>query len=198
MKKVKGFFELIFAVVLLVFIFGSFSGEKPRKRSKKKLVGIFLILFGLGWLGYNVWDHYNPVQDCVPATLQRVFPQYDQGKMRQICYTQREGTLIADFFFAWEELSTNKLEVVYSASSIPADGNLEFDLDKNYLWLGMLRQGGHCALIQFRTNGVVISNSQLIPGTTNYFLLKAPSDTKFFASTWFILDAPELKNVRFE
>ena len=48
-----------------------------------------------------------------------------------------------------------------------------------YLWIGHHKQGDHCALLFFQTNGIILSHSQFYPGTTNYYTEKYSYDWMF-------------------
>jgi hypothetical protein len=199
MKKIKDSFELVFLVIFLLFAFQGFTEKKKKKFSKLKLCSIILTFIGILWLGYTIYDAKHPFADCAPATMSRIFPEYNVKQMRAICKTERDGTIVQDLMDGWKKVSTNDLNIVYRHEEIVEGKSkqLRFGLDKTYMWFGILQSGGHCALIKFTPEEVTISNSDYLPGTTNYFLVSMTYE-EFFDKTYFVLEAPELNNVRFK
>jgi hypothetical protein len=198
MKKIKESFELVFVIIILLFAFQGFT-ERKKKRSKLKLLSITLTLVGVLWLGYNIYDATHPFLDCAPATMSRVFPEYNVKQMRTICKTDRTGTIVQDLLDGWKKVSTNELAIVYSHEEL-AEGKskqVRFGLNKTYMWFGILQKSGHCALVQFAPDEVTISNSEFLTGTTNYFLVSMTYED-FFNKTYFVCEAPELSNARFK
>lgn len=198
MKKLKDSFELVFVIIILLFAFRGFT-EKKKKRSKLRTFSIILSLVGLLWLGYTIYDVSHPYADCAPATMSRIFPEYNVKQMRAICKTEREGTVVQDLLDGWKKVSTNELSIAYSHEELVEGKSkqVRFGLDKTYMWFGILQNGGHCALVQFNPEAVTISNSDYLPGTTNYYLVTMTYD-EFFDKTYVVLEAPELDKVRFK
>lgn len=198
MKKIKDAFELVFVIIVLLFALQGLA-ERKKKRSKLRTFSIILTLTGVLWLGYNIYDAKYPFADCAPATMSRIFPEYNVKQMRTICKTDRSGTVVQDLFDGWKKVSTNELSIAYSHEELVEGKSkqVRFGLNKTYLWFGILQKSGHCALVQFSPEVVTISNSEIPVGTTNYFLVTMTYD-EFFDKTYFVLDAPELNNVRFK
>jgi hypothetical protein len=137
----------------------------------------------------------------VPATFHRVFPQYSERKLEKIFHTNKAGTYITNVINSWSLLTTNKFVKIYSVMDLnytnPADANEQPPVfDKPYLWFGSLGNVGHCALVEFSTNTITISNSPDEPGedvdnvTIDY--------DQFFRITLLVYDCPELTtNIQF-
>jgi hypothetical protein len=146
-------------------------------------------------------DNKPRVTDCVPATLQRIFPQYSLKQMRKICKTDKEGTTLKDFLNAWDTLSTNELIILFNKENLEygITNNISFTMYTTYLWIGRGESNGHCALLQFTPTNAIISNSDFIAGTTNYDL-QIMSHKTLLNYTFLILDTEELTNkkIRFE
>lgn len=195
MKSIKNFFETLFVLFLFMALFAK---EKTSRRTWLiwGTVGIFCC-----WqLGEMVYDAKYPYQDCVPATLQRIFPQYTLKQMRYLCQTERDGTYVTNLVRAMYTISTNDLEIIYNKQDV-IDGttnNTSFLVYKPYLWVGTFTNGaGHCALIKFYPTNAVLSNSQFVQGTTNYYLTSLSYD-EFFEVTDVVFDSKDIKDdIRF-
>jgi hypothetical protein len=93
-------------------------------------------------------------------------------KFRHLLGTTSSGTYGIDISKTWNKLYPNHpLILILSAAGEPyMDTNYSIEFEKPYLWVGKHEQGNHCALMFFNTNGIDLSHSQFIEGTTNYYL----------------------------
>lgn len=198
MKKLFNYIgDKIGTLLLFFLIVGMFEPPKKVKRFKWRYVLIFIALLFLGWQIVTTKKdlEYN---DCVPATLQRVFPTYSLQELRSLCQTITAGTALSNVFSSWEYLSTNALEVHYSAAAdYVAITNSAVRFDIPYLWIGIYQSNGHCALIRFTPTNVLFSHSQFYEGTTNYYVTDM-NYYDFFDRTLLILHANEInESIRF-
>lgn len=153
---------------------------------------ITLILFG-----YIIYTEFkdDDINDCVPATLQRIFPTYSLNQLEAICKTDENGTSMDNMVSAWKLLTTNKLTVIYSHSAGDETNEIQFNVP--YLWLGNFQDSDHCALIEFTSTNVLISNSQYYNNTTNYYIVSMDYNT-FISNTFKVYFSSELNsNIRF-
>lgn len=201
MKPIKNLFESIIIILVLACLFHK---EQRRWWQSKILWAVSIVLIISSILGYQIYQEYNtlnPYQDCVPRTMQRIFPQYTLSQLYKICNTERDGTAIIDILRGWQTLTTNDLNIVYNINEIE-DGKQNLatlSFFTTYLWLGILTTNKfHMALVRFTTNEVIISNSQFYPGTTNYYTMNMNYDD-FFQKTYLIFASPAIPNdIRFK
>jgi hypothetical protein len=157
-----------------------------------KIILIFICLLIAGCAYF-----YSQV-DCAPATLQRMFPNKSILEMYKLCNTDLHGSPFESITNAYYALSTNKLELIYPIKNTNNEMIVYFD--KNYLWFGMVKNEGkywgHTAIIRFTETNVLMSNSQYLPDTTNYYVMKR-SYEEFMTNTFYIYETKDLDGVRF-
>jgi hypothetical protein len=196
MKKFfKGIGDSIGILLILFLIVGMFEPKKT-KRFKWRYVLIFIALFFLGWQMFDSYrDYQNKVPDhgCMPATLQRIFPNHTVREMVNLCKTTDVGTPLENIFPAWKALSTNELVIEYSAlEQYKCENETILKFGVPYLWVGVW-DSGHVALVSFETNKVTFSHSQFYDGTTNYVVVDMDWAT-FFSKTYVVFSSPEFTN----
>lgn len=204
-NKKESWWEGLLAPLFLILIFGAlFDMPKKKKRwlTWKKTIIIVLSLVLLWKVGSSLNDQINPYTgDCVPLTLQRVFPGHSVKELRGLCETQKQGTEFFGIQRGWCKLSTNDIVWIYSdESQVALTTNAPIELGKPYIWIGYVgvdgKPAGHCALVMFTETNAVLSNSQYWPKTTNWYCVDIPY-TNFFNMTIAVGDAPELtKDIR--
>jgi hypothetical protein len=131
--------------------------------------------------------HHNLVNDCVPATIHRIFPTRSEDELCDLLNTDTNGTAVSELLIHWKELTTNQLIVLYAVNeqsyrslqefpSVTIDKNFKLNINTPYLWFGevcnpndMNHHYYHCALLFFTETNIVLSNSQFYPNTTNYY-----------------------------
>lgn len=195
MKKLKDVWEAIFLLFVIGAIFSSYGAGKAAKASKLSwtkfliavLVGVLLIK-----VGCSVYENSLPVQDCVPATLHRVFPERSYEEIVKLCKTERTGTELTNLVSVWKSLSTNELTPVYSVFPTIKAKEEGIQFDHPYLWIGEYDGGNHCALVKFSSTDVKMSHSQFLEGSTNYYLVGFDYKS-FFEKTFIIYSSEELK-----
>lgn len=199
MKKIRKYFDLVwvFLILLVIFIIG--AGDKKKRKPLKSYwkVAVACLLVGviLGQAMWTVYDLKHPYNDCIPATVQRVFPNHSITDLRTIFHTERKGTVLTNIFPGWSKLSTNELTIVFSAiEEIPSDNKHILQFGVPYIWTGFYDEtNGHCCLAFFSKTNVVLSHSQFIPGTTNYYTV-IMSYPEFFEKTILIFTSIDLTN----
>lgn len=191
MKKIRDFFASILVIFLLASVF---SANTRKKRSIwKYLVIPVLCVILLYEISGTIYTFVNGSNDCVPQTLQRIFPGHSLKELKALCDTKSDGTTFRGLTNAWHKLSTNELIVTYSTlTNIPDTSEKEhISMVNPYIWIGQFQGGGHCALIKFTPTNVLFSHSEYYPGTTNYYNTEMEY-TNFFKRTYLIFKAKEL------
>jgi hypothetical protein len=144
---------------------------------------------------------FSPPMDCAPATLHRMFPSKSISELKRGCNTDRNGSYFPDVIKTYYAISTNKLYLLYP---LKTNGVLKTDIYietyKNYLWFGFVYDKGikcgHACIIMFTDTNILLSNSQYIPNTTNYYITTMKYGD-FFTNTVFLFNTKDLNNVRF-
>lgn len=196
MKKIRKYFDWIWVFLILLVIFACDTGNKKKKSHWKiALLSVLLIGIILGQAIWTVYDLKHPYNDCIPATIQRVFPNHSIAEMRAIFHTERRGTVLTNIFSGWAKLSTNELTIVFSAvEDVPSDNTHILQFGVPYIWTGFFDgTNGHCCLAFFSKTNVVLSHSQIIPGTTNYYTVTM-SYPDMFEKTLLIFTSKDLTN----
>jgi hypothetical protein len=115
--------------------------------------------------------------DCAPQAMARLSqtlrlqPSANAQTLARMMGSGPNGTILALVPQTWNRLYPERpLVAVYSTlPNTRIDVAHAVDVTQTYLWFGRHEQGNHAALIHFTSKAVVLSHSQLIPGTTNYF-----------------------------
>lgn len=192
MKSIRKFFEGIGVLLILAAIVSSYgmTSKKKTVRWSTVIICIFIVAF-LARIGYTAFQNRIPDQDCIPATVQRVFPSHSLREMVRLMNTDKDGSTMADLEAAWPRLSTNQLYIVYSGT--PQIKAIDEKIQHNhpYLWIGLGEDKLHCALVKFGETNVVVSNSQFLSGTTNYYTVSMDYDT-FYSNTMAIYNSKDL------
>lgn len=198
--KPKKFFESFFVFLALMLVFGggwTYLNAKKKSPWKKWVIILTILIVGL-IVGKAIYEKKHPVQDCVPATLQRIFPTYTSKQLREMCQTQREGTTMAGMLRAWNKITTNKLYALFNIEDVDYNktNKVTFQMGKPYLWAGEFQQGGHCALVVFTPTNAILSNSEFMPKTTNYYQFEM-TYKEFFHATLVVLTSKAIPdNIR--
>jgi hypothetical protein len=94
------------------------------------------------------------------------------AKFAAMMHTTKAGTELGEIDEAWDKVYTNHPLVpilVKNADGIAIDlEEAKINFNSPYLWSGKC-QGGHCALVYFYGDYIVLSHSQYIPGTWEWY-----------------------------
>lgn len=195
MKKRSNIFEMLTWLVILAALVPAFGSRSKRFKWSKCIIAILVIAL-LCRIGYTIYDNTHPYQNCIPATMHRVFPSHSIKEIGMLCDTKRDGTYLDEIPLAWAKLSTNFVYAVYSAFPTIKSTDEELSFTHPYLWVGNYDKGAHCALVTFTQTNVIMSHSQFIPGTTNYYKVTMDYET-FFKKTYVVYTSKDLnENVR--
>lgn len=193
MKKLFSSIGGVFGILFILACLVSACTPKKAKRLILKRSVIGLLVIGLAWqIGTSVYDYYHPYNDCVPATLHRIFPERSLSELNKLCKLEREGSNLTNVLAAWSVISTNGLELQYSAVEdvkVENSGKIAFGIP--YLWIGKFNTNWHCALVSFTETNAIFSHSQFYPGTTNYYVTEMEY-YDFFERTLLLYRAKEL------
>jgi hypothetical protein len=125
---------------------------------------------------------------CVPDTMARlsqlspITHSTSAKRFAKLLKTTSSGTLLTDIDVAWDSTYTNHLLIPILAQQgdhMYADPDYQIQFGIPYLWVGKHEQGNHCALLYIGPNKIILSHSQFVPGTTNYFVEERPPSWLF-------------------
>lgn len=116
-------------------------------------------------------------QDCAPQTLARLsqLPPIEHAtsatKFAKLMHWKPDGVELPEIPNAWNTLYPDH-PLIAIHSTIPdtlIDYEYPIQFSETYLWVGKHPQGDHVALLRFTPQAVILSHSQRVPGTTNYY-----------------------------
>ena len=122
-------------------------------------------------------------QTCAPDTLERLskMPPIDHptssAQFAKLLHTTSSGTWDNEIEKVWNQLYPDhhlSLVIQKTDNTLYGASGIRVDYNEPNLWTGQYEGKGHCCLIYICPDDVVLSHSQFVPGTTNYYTERKP------------------------